>query len=129
MFKTTAFLLITLCGLQARSPAQLQFGLNIGKRLGVHASVGPQSCSTGSSFRVFSNCDVAHRRPHSHTRWVTRKVWVPGRYERVYVPPVYRTVRSSCCRPVKVMVRPGSHRNVYRAGYFKQVRERVRTAC
>jgi len=129
MFKTTVILLVSLCGLQARAPAQLQVGLNIGKCVSTQAIVRPQPCSTGSAYRVFSNCDVAHRGVHGHARWVTRKVWVPGRFERVRVPPVYRTVRLGCYRTARVLVRPASYRNVYRAGYWKQVRERATSCC
>lgn len=78
-----------------------------------------------------------HARHHRHDdgcrRWVPggyecveEKVWVEGTRERVWVPPVYRTVHSPCGEVRRVLVRQGYYETVRRPGHYETVTRRVR---
>ena len=132
MLRMVLLLMITVCGLEARSPAQVHFGVRLGERVAVRAGAGPISVHYGSrnrdvsyhSGRRVSTRRYASRRPQY--RWVTERVWIPGCYEDVYVPARYETVRDACGRLRTVLVEPACYQKVWREGYWKYERRRVR---
>lgn len=124
--------MVTLCGLQARSPAQVHFGVSVGERVAVSAAIGPVVFHGGSSYRAKS---VSYRprvtpRRHDHRyrphRYVKRRAWVPGRYQLVRVPDKYGTRYNRCGDRVDYLIRRGHTKRVWRKGYWKRVDERVR---
>lgn len=69
----------------------------------------------GASYGRGSACAPAVRR----ARPVSHRVWIPGRWTRVWVSPVYRTVRRSCGTEVRVLVREGYWRRQWQPGYYE----------
>lgn len=61
----------------------------------------------------------------AHQTEVTRRVWVPGRTRREWVPPLYQTRFDSCGRPYTVCVRAGHWRTVCEPGHYENRVERV----
>jgi hypothetical protein len=58
---------------------------------------------------------------------VVRKVWVPGRFEEVWVPPVRERVWVATefgGRWMERVVRPGERRREWHPGYYEHMRER-----
>lgn len=70
-----------------------------------------------------------------HWETIEKRVWVPGYHERVWVPPVTRTIhhpgyRDRCGRYIPGrtevrVIREGYYRNEWHEGYYKTERERV----
>lgn len=105
---------------------------------------------TGRGKAVYETGD-RHHQPYRHRTvepcncgyWKTieKKVWVPGYYEKVWVPPRTETIRHGKHRGHKgryghpgkhgrghqevCVVREGYYRNVWHEGYYKTERERV----
>ena len=55
-----------------------------------------------------------------HWEWAAREVWIPERWERVYVPPAYEP-RLVNGRQVIVQVRPARYEQVFHPGYWEVV--------
>lgn len=139
MKRITLLVLVTLCGLAARSPAQVHLGLKLGKRVSVHADVGTPSVHYGSRYRERSRSvsypsgtyrTVRYGRAQrgvsrGHYQWVRRKVWVPGHIERVYVPARYGHEYDDCGRKVRVLRREAHYEELRHEGYWKYERRRV----
>jgi len=125
MMRIAVFLIVTLCGLEARSPAQVHLGVSLGERVAAHVAIGPVSVHVGSRYRDRSRHHL--RRSCARSTWVTQRVWVPARYDEVYSPAEYRSAYDSCGRSVQILVRPAHYERVSRPGYWKYERRRVRS--
>lgn len=75
--------------------------------------------------------DQASARRHSHCascrRWiaprcetVTERVWVPGRCERVWVPPEYREICDPWGRHQRLLVRAGYWHTIEHPGHWER---------
>ena len=84
-----------------------------------------------------SNRPINHHRPTYIVEHGVRKIWVPGhyeirreqvrtrgRYERVWVPPKFRTTFCGGQR-ITVKVRDGFYKKVFRPGEVRYVKRRV----
>jgi hypothetical protein len=123
-------MLVTLCGLQAHSPAQVHVGLSFGKGVAVRASVGPvvfasglSHCATYQPVACAPIVRHAYRAPRRHV--VERRVWVPGSYELVEVPAQYRTTYDHCGRPVRTLICAAYTKRVFRPGHWESVSRRT----
>jgi len=56
---------------------------------------------------------------------VVRRVWVPERFERLWIEPVYAEHVDACGNVVRVMIRAGCWQEVLRPGHFETRSERV----
>lgn len=86
---------------------------------------------------------VRHGRVHLHVRhvhtdrcrhWIpprcdtiTERVWVPGRCERVWVPPVHRETCDSRGRRHRTVVRAGHWRTIQHPGHWESRTREVHT--
>lgn len=75
--------------------------------------------------RIVGSCPPARQWIDGHYQTVTRQVWVPGRTERVWVPPTYATRYDACGNPYQVQVQPGFWRTVQHPGCYENRTERV----
>ena len=77
-------------------------------------STGPFWAPSYPSYRV--------RRPArwvpGHYETVRERVWIPARYERVWIEPVYTWRRDSCGRAYQVCVEQGRYQFVKQPGYY-----------
>lgn len=135
MLRITLLVMVALCGLEARSSAQVHVGFQSGNRAFAHAQVGPLSVRVGSPFRDRYRGVVPTRgiraatclpSPRARYEWVRKRVWVPGYHERVRFPAVYEDRYDDCGRRVRVLVREAHYERVWREGYWTYERHRVR---
>jgi hypothetical protein len=81
-----------------------------------------------NSGMVISHRPPTHRPGYcwvpAHYEWVTRRLWIPGRWEEEYIPPVYER-RFVNGNEVVVMVREGYYEQYWVEGYYEHIRERV----
>ncbi|MEM7202358.1 MAG: hypothetical protein AAF628_18955 [Planctomycetota bacterium] len=129
MFRSVLLIVVSLCGLQAPAPAQLQVGARLGRHVSVHAEIGPRVVVTGRYER--GAYDVPRGPRSTRGDWARRRVvyervWVPGYWDTIQVPPVYETRCDRFGRSYQVLVREGYCDRVWRQGYYKRVPRRVR---
>jgi len=144
MLRTTLITLVALCGMDARSPAQVHVGLTFGKHASVHASVRSNVRHRVSPNRHYTTPNrrasrhvLTSRTPRrvsrrlvdtprrGHYRWVTRRVWSPGYYSTIQVPAQYQTVCGPRGRERVVLVSSAYTRRVWNAGRWSRERQRV----
>ncbi len=63
---------------------------------------------------------------NARNRWIAgyyknvpKRVWIPARYERVWIEPVYETRYDECGEPYRVLVCNGYWKKVYVAGCYE----------
>lgn len=65
------------------------------------------------------------RSARGHWEYRDRKVWVPGRRERVWAPPTYETRYDACGEPYRVLVVEGHWEETESPGYWETTKEKV----
>ena len=118
----TPFLALALCAALAPASRADGFGISYSNNTGhgafsVGYSTGPfwaPSYPSYPSYRV--------RRPArwvpGHYETVRERVWIPARYERVWIEPVYTWRRDSCGRAYQVCAEQGRYQFVKQPGYY-----------
>ena len=104
-----------------------------GHRFGVEVSIGGQRSERSRFSRRACPPSRGYTRRESvrqvwvpgHYELVQRRVWVPGAYRQVWVPPVYETRYDYFGRPFQVLIMPGHHVTVQDPGHWEYRDERV----
>lgn len=65
------------------------------------------------------HCEACRRWIAPRCETVTERVWVPGRCERVWVPPEYRDICDPWGRGSRVLVRAGYWRTIEHPGHWE----------
>ena len=71
-----------------------------------------------NGYRNHDNGYRGHNNSYSSTVYITKKVWVPGCSERVWIAPRYEYVRQHCGRVVRVCVSQGYYKVIQKPGYY-----------
>lgn len=71
-----------------------------------------------------------HRTPSrqwvpGHYEWTTQRVWIPERYERIWIEPLYEWRTDYSGRRYRVLVRAGYWDDICRPGYYDTRRTQV----
>jgi hypothetical protein len=113
---------LSLCGLSLSAPAQ-RIGFQYGNK-GLYISA---SADLGHGYRKSGRF---HRAPRGRYRGKSARkyrrgyrnrgrAWVPGHYERVYVPARYRWVVDECGYRQRVLVRRACYERQWVRGYYR----------
>lgn len=104
---TSALLFTAAPAVEAQS-----FDLRIGKPGGIGVRIGYDRHRHGG-----------HR--HGGYEIVRERVWVPGRYERVWHEPIYEIRYDPCGRARRVCVRAGYYETIQHRGHYEWRERRV----
>jgi hypothetical protein len=121
-----SLLSVALCALLAPTASADGFGISFGKTT-KHGAFGfglssAAPCAPGYGYRA--SCAPTRWVP-AHYEIATRRVWVPGCRETVWIQPEYQWRRDAFGRWFRTCVSSGRHEVVQRPGYYKMRKVRV----
>lgn len=93
-----------------------------------HRHHGRQVHVRGRRGHVHTHCHCRPVQIPGYYRTVYETVQEPGCYEKVWIPPTYRTIQVGC-EVRRVLVCPGRYETVYRPGQTRRVAKKVWVAA
>lgn len=115
-----ALTLLLAFGALSGVSAQGGLSFSIGKR-GKHGHVGIGIAARGCHSHHHGCWQVTP----GHYEVVCERVFVPGRCEKIWIAPVYRTEYTHCGNAVQVLVTPGHFKSISHPGHYETIEKKI----